>query len=167
MVAIGHGIVEIPLMILIFWGIGSLLESVILRVSVGFAGGLYVVWMGIGLLRDIDQSKAGPSKDSHSPFLSGIFFSIGNPYFLIWWATVGAALIMRSFAFGVFGFIAFALCHWFCDLGWNTILSFASFKGRQLFGHKFQQVVFIISGMLLLFVGGRMIFDAFLLIFHL
>jgi len=164
LVAVGHGVVEFPLMVAIFFGIGSTLDSPYVRAAIGLAGGLFVVWMGFGLLRDMKDTAVQPSTDNRSPILSGVLFSIGNPYFLVWWATVGAALILRSLAFGVFGFVAFAFSHWFCDLGWNTFLSYLSFKGGQFFGHKFQQAVFLLSGVLMLFAGGRLVIDAILVI---
>ena len=39
----------------------------------------------------------------------------GNPYFLLWWATVGATLISRSARFGMPGFLSLALLRWLCD----------------------------------------------------
>lgn len=158
-VAIGHGLVELPLMAAVYWGVGSTLNSVLIRFAIGAAGGLFLLWMGIGLLRDSRRCEILKGTGKHSPVLSGVFFSIGNPYFLVWWGTVGAVLIMRSLTFGILGFTAFALGHWICDLGWNTLLSWISFRGGQFFGQKFQQVVFFISGIMLLFFGGRLVFE--------
>jgi threonine/homoserine/homoserine lactone efflux protein len=158
-VAIGHGLVEIPLMVAVYWGVGSTLNSVLVRTAIGTAGGLFLLWMGIGLLRDSRQNAILKTSGNHSPVLSGVFFSVGNPYFLVWWGTVGAALIMRSLTFGILGFTTFALGHWVCDLGWNTLLSWISFRGGQFFGQKFQQVVFFISGIMLLFFGGRLVIE--------
>jgi threonine/homoserine/homoserine lactone efflux protein len=158
-VAIGHGLVEIPLMVAVYWGVGSTLNSVLVRTAIGTTGGLFLLWMGIGLLRNSRQNAILKASGNHSPVLSGVFFSVGNPYFLVWWGTVGAALIMRSLTFGILGFTTFALGHWVCDLGWNTLLSWISFRGGQFFGQKFQQVVFFISGIMLLFFGGRLVIE--------
>jgi len=161
LVAIGHGIVEFPLMVAVFFGVGSLLEATYVRAGIGIAGGIFILWMGIGMLRNLQPDTLLPDQktDSRSPILAGILFSVGNPYFLVWWLTVGAALILRSVEFGVWGFIAFALGHWLCDLLWDWFLSVLSFKGGQFFGNKFQQAVFALSGILLLFFGGRIVFD--------
>lgn len=164
-VAVGHGIVEIPLMVAVFFGVGSLLDAPYVRAGIGIAGGLFILWMGIGMLRSIRQEAVAQSQDSRSPILAGILFSVGNPYFLVWWVTVGAALILRSVEFGLVGFVAFALGHWLCDLLWDWFLSVVSFKGGQFFGNKFQQAVFLISGILLLFFGSRLMFDAVTRIF--
>ncbi|MBC8503659.1 MAG: LysE family transporter [Anaerolineales bacterium] len=162
LVAIGHGLVEFPLMAAVFFGVGSLLDAPYLQAGIGIAGGLFILWMGISMLRSIrvDFSVDEYSKDTRSPILAGILFSVGNPYFLVWWLTVGAALILRSVEFGVWGFLAFGMGHWLCDLLWDWFLSAISFKGGQFFGNRFQQTVFALSGVMLLFFGGRLMYDA-------
>jgi threonine/homoserine/homoserine lactone efflux protein len=92
--------------------------------------------------------------------VAGILLSLGNPYFLIWWATVGAALILRSVRFGILGFVTFALAHWLCDFLWSYFLSALSFKGGRFFGQKFQKIVFATSGIFLLFFSGKFILGA-------
>jgi threonine/homoserine/homoserine lactone efflux protein len=159
LVAIGHGIVELPLMVAVFLGLGRLLDAVLIRAMIGIAGGVFVIWMGVGMLRHFNQHAVDPERDTRSPLVSGILLSIANPYFLVWWGTVGAALILRSFEFGLIGFIAFALGHWLCDLAWDSLLGVAAFKGGQFFGNRFQQVVFALSGVMLLFFGGRLVWD--------
>ena len=68
--------------------------------------------------------------------------SAGNPYFLLWWATAGLALITTARTdFGAWAFVLLALVHWSCDLVWLTALSWASFKGSVLLGPKSQRVV--------------------------
>ncbi|MBL7163979.1 MAG: LysE family transporter [Anaerolineales bacterium] len=163
LVAIGHGLVEFPLMVAVFFGIGALLEADYVRITIGIAGGLFILWMGIGMLRSIRQEVLVHEQrvDSRSPVMAGVLFSIGNPYFLVWWVTVGAALILRSVEFGVLGFAAFAVGHWLCDLLWDWFLSALSFKGGQFFGNRFQQAIFAVSGVMLLFFGGRLMIDAF------
>lgn len=160
LVAIGHGIVEIPLMVAVFFGVGSLLDSAITRMVIGVAGGFFIIWMGVGMLRNIRQEAIEKREDTRSPIMAGVLFSIGNPYFLIWWVTVGAALIFRSLEFGILGFVALAVGHWLCDLLWDWFLSIISFKGGQFFGNKFQQAIFLISGVMLLFFGARLMVDA-------
>jgi threonine/homoserine/homoserine lactone efflux protein len=118
--------------------------------------------MGVGMLRGMRGQAVQPREDKHSPLMAGILLSLGNPYFLIWWATVGAALILRSFDYGVWGFVAFAVGHWLCDLIWDSFLSLLSFKGGQFFGNKFQQGIFAVSGVLLLFFGGQLVYKGVL-----
>jgi len=91
--------------------------------------------------------------------MAGMLLSLGNPYFLVWWATVGAALILRSVSFGLLGFLSFALFHWLCDFVWSYFLSALSFKGGQFFGKRFQKIAFSVCGALLVFFSGRLVVD--------
>ena len=159
-IAIGHGLVEIPLMLAVYFGVGHLFQADNVKAAIGILGGGFVVWMGIGMLRSIHQAAVQPGEEFRSPLVAGIFLSLGNPYFLIWWVTVGAALILRSVEFGFWGFLAFAAGHWFCDLAWDSFLSVLSFKGGQFFGKRFQQAVFVLSGLMLLFFGGKLVWTS-------
>jgi threonine/homoserine/homoserine lactone efflux protein len=159
-VAIGHGIVEFPLMILIFYGLGSLFSLFYVKAAIAFVGGLFLLIMGVGMLRSVKRVEVSSRKHNRSPIIDGIVLSLGNPYFLIWWATVGATLILRSVSFGTVGFFMFAPTHWLCDFVWYYFLSVLSFKGGQFFGKKFQQIIFVVCGVLLLGFSGKFIIDA-------
>jgi threonine/homoserine/homoserine lactone efflux protein len=158
LVAVGHGIVEFPLMIGVFYGVGHLLELPNAKAVIALVGGLFLLWMGVDMLRSVTQ-QIEAHDSNHSPVVAGLLLTVGNPYFLVWWATVGAALILRSVRFGLLGFLAFALAHWSCDFAWDYLLSALSFKGGQVFGRRFQRAVLLICGGFLIFFGGRFVFD--------
>ncbi|MBN2395692.1 MAG: LysE family transporter [Candidatus Atribacteria bacterium] len=165
MIAIGHGVVEFPLMILIVVGFGRFFELNWVKVVIGILGGLFLLNMALGLLKNVRDFKIGSLDQKYSPFQSGIVLTIANPYFLIWWATIGAVLITGAYQFGLFGFIAFAIVHWSCDFIWYSFLSSLSFKGGQFFGKRMQKVLFIFCGVFLLFFSGKFIYDAMLIVF--
>jgi len=159
-VAIGHGIVELPLMACILLGLGFLLEQFYVRVAMALVGGLFLSVMGVGMLRSIKRTEFAASKNTRSSMVAGIVLSAGNPYFLLWWATVGATLISRSARFGMPGFLSLALLHWLCDFVWLYLLSWLSFKGKRFLGKRFQTAILAISGALLIFFGARFILGA-------
>jgi len=115
--------------------------------------------MGPSMFRSTKPGEVSLSKYAHSPIMAGMLLSLGNPYFLVWWATVGAALILRSVSFGLLGFLSFALFHWLCDFVWSYFLSALSFKGGQFFGKRFQKIAFSVCGALLVFFSGRLVVD--------
>jgi len=164
-IALGHGIVEIPLMILILYGFGEILKIAYVKVIIGLLGGLFLLKMGIDLLQGIKRAKIDSSNDPRSPLMAGIILTLANPYFLIWWATIGSILIFHSYAFGLLGFVIFIIAHWSCDFFWCYFLSALSFKGGQFFGKRLQQVLFAICGVFLLFFSAKFIFDAVKIIF--
>lgn len=164
-IAVGHLIVELPLMILIIFGLGRFLEIDWIKISIGIIGGLFLLKMGLGLLKNITNSSINKTTFSYSPLLAGIVLSIANPYFLIWWATIGAMLISGAYQFGLWGLVAFVVVHWSCDFIWYFFLSSVTFKGGQFFGQRLQQILFTICGLFLLFFSGKFIYDALTIVF--
>ncbi len=162
LVALGHGIVEFPLMIAIFFGFGYLFGLPYVKQAIGLAGGGFLLLMAVGMLRGLrgGGGAVAGSSDSRSPVMAGAVLTAANPYFLVWWATIGATMAMQAAGFGVAGFIVFMMAHWVCDLGWSWFLSALSFKGGRFFGNAFQKAVFAVSGAALLFFGGMFMFDA-------
>lgn len=161
LIAVGHGIVEFPLMVLIMLGAGRVFESVRVQRGIGLAGGAMLILMAVGML--ISLKGGGNSRvkiGSERPIVTGIILSAGNPYFLLWWATVGLALATDAKQLGVWAFGLFAVVHWVCDCVWLIILSWASFKGSAILGAKSQQVILKICAAALFGFGVLFIYKA-------
>jgi threonine/homoserine/homoserine lactone efflux protein len=107
---------------------------------------------------NVSISQAGARKDK--PILAGIVLTASNPYFLIWWATVGLALATDATKFGLYAFALFAIVHWFVDLIWVTALSLASFHGTTLLGPKVQHVILRTCAAAMLLFGLFFIYNA-------
>lgn len=159
-ISIGHGIVEFPLMIALFFGFKMIVNITFIQVAIGILGGLFLFLMGLGMLKDINAPQVKSKEDPHPPIVTGIFLSLGNPYFLLWWATIGVSLITRSVGFGIFGFGIFAIVHWLCDFVWLYFLSALAYKGKSFFGKKFQKIVFGFCGAALIVFSFVFIRDA-------
>jgi threonine/homoserine/homoserine lactone efflux protein len=159
-IAVGHGIVEIPLMILLALGVGRFLADPTVKIIFGALGGLFLVYMAVGLMREAGRKAVAAASFAGSPLAAGILLSLGNPYFFLWWATVGVALILQSWAFGLAGFVALCVTHWLCDFVWDYFLSALSFTGGRFFGKWFQRTVFAVCGAALLAFGVWFLYDA-------
>jgi len=161
LVAVGHGIVEFPLMGLIMLGMGKLFAVAGVRIGIGGVGGAMLLLMGAGMLRQVRRPPAAAAgQGRRGPVLTGIVLSAGNPYFLLWWATVGLALASRAAELGALAFGLFALLHWLCDLAWLELLSWSSFKGTRLLGERAQKVVLAVCGAALVVFGGLFLYRA-------
>ncbi len=160
LMAAGHGIIEFPLMILIVSGMKWVLESSPARIVVGLAGGAFLIIMAIQMLGNLrGAEKQDQIVTRGGPLLVGIILSVGNPYFFVWWATVGLALATTASGLGMWAFVLFAIVHWLCDLIWLQALSWASFKGSVLLSGQRQKIVLfvcviVLFGFGLLFIGG-------------
>lgn len=159
LLAIGHGIVEFPLMVAILYGFGVWLKRDGVKAGIALVGGIFLLVMAVWMLRGIKNTEVRSATTLRSPVIAGIALSVGNPYFLIWWATVGATLVTRSIGLGLLGFALFAVLHWACDFVWLQLLSALSFKGGRFFGRAFQKGVFAVCGVLLLFFAGKFLFE--------
>jgi len=161
LVALGHAAVEFPLMFLIVGGMGSLFESENAKIGIGLAGGAFLLFMGVQMLRSAQQRADVDGRYGKTgPFWAGVILSAGNPYFLLWWATIGLALVTKALGFGKLTFGLFAIVHWLCDLIWLEALSLASFKGSKLLGERSQRIVLTICALALLLFGAMFIHHA-------
>jgi threonine/homoserine/homoserine lactone efflux protein len=155
LMALGHGLVEFPLMVLLFLGIGRFLKRRQVSMVIGLAGGGFLLFLALQMFQGLGGSGAGMTQtQGSSPLAAGIFLSAGNPYFLLWWATVGLTLMTTARNdFGPWAFGLMALAHWSCDLVWLAALSWASFEGSVLLGPTGQRVVLAVCAAAMLGFG--------------
>ena len=160
--ALGHGIIEFPLIVVIVLGMGKFFQIPKVQIAIGLAGGVFLILMGVqtylGLKADADNK---PKALHGKPILAGIILTASNPYFLLWWATVGLALANQAPAeWGIWAFVLFALTHWLVDLIWLQLLSWASFKGSVLLGRHGLKIVLAFCAAALFGFGIFFIYNA-------
>ena len=160
-IAIGHAVIEIPLIFLLILGFDVVLKSRNVQVAIGIVGGGVLLWMAVQMLRDLRKAEYTAAEGhKRSPVLTGLILSVSNPYFLLWWATVGLNLAIRARTLGSFAFVLFAIVHWLCDLVWLHLLAWARFRGSALLSPSRQKIVFGICAAALFFFGAKFIYDA-------
>jgi threonine/homoserine/homoserine lactone efflux protein len=161
LLSLGHVIIEFPLMVLIMMGLDRLLKLTATRIVIGLAGGAVLVIMAVQMFMNLKKIESAEYKPlNNKPILAGIVLSAGNPYFLIWWATVGLALATQAVGFGIWAFGLFAITHWIVDCIWLELLSWTSFKGSELLKVKFQKIVLTVCAFALVVFGLVFIYDA-------
>ncbi len=132
----GHSLLELALVIALLSGLAPFLvrDDVFIFISLG--GGAVLLWMGTAMLRSLPQLSLVTTADgekSRNLLLTGIVLSAANPYWLIWWASIGLGYIMYSMKFGLLGVAAFFFGHILADLAWYCLISFGIAKGRRFF----------------------------------
>jgi len=152
-IALGHALVEIPLILLIYFGFARFFRQELAQIILSLLGGAMLIWLGIGMFqaktRVIEIGKDLP----YNSVVAGVVTSALNPFFILWWATVGSKLIMDSLDFGVIGFALFIPTHWLCDLAWLSFVSILVHRTQSLWGRKLQQGLFIACSQLLIGFG--------------
>ena len=165
LIAIGHGIVEFPLIVVIILGLGKYFEMPKVKIAIGLTGGVFLLLMAIQSLLSIKTTIENQSKvRKDKPIRAGIILSAGNPYFLIWWATVGLALATQAKQWGIWAFALFALAHWSVDLIWLLMLTWFSNRGSVLVGRKGMRIVLMICAAALFFFGLFFIYNALMIL---
>jgi threonine/homoserine/homoserine lactone efflux protein len=151
--AYGHTIVELPLIILIGFGILSIESFPELRLVITIAGamGLFA-FAGLHLKVIFKQKNISEFTPKFGPFLSGILLSALNPFFIIWWFTIGLKLISDSLVLWSFAgiFIMFVLHIWM-DFAWLSGIAYLSSKGSRLLSNKNNFLVIGLSSIMVLF----------------
>jgi len=151
LMALGHAVIEVPLILLIYFGFARFFENSLVQLVLSVAGGSMIIWMGISLFRTRRKLAHGEKDLPVNAFTAGIMMTGLNPFFLMWWATIGSMLIMKFLGFGTSGLIIFIIAHWLCDLVWLSFVSVTVYKTRALWGSRLQEWLFI--GCSLLLVG--------------
>src|SRR3972149_1314826 len=131
LISAGHGIVEFPLMFLIYYGLTQFVIPDIVQITVGLIGGLLMVYMGVQIFRNRNKTNKKHESSKQDSLIAGIWTTAANAGFILWWLTIGTALIMNAKLFGLLGFSVFAGVHWLCDFVWYTVIAFAIFKSRR------------------------------------
>jgi threonine/homoserine/homoserine lactone efflux protein len=165
LIVLGHAILEMILLALIGAGLGPFFQHPVVSKVTLWAGGLVLLWMGLQVIatnkRTTDEALNAQGTDStYGPVLAGIVLSVSNPFWIIWWVTVGMGFVTQSLQFGVIGLLCFYIGHILSDLAWYSLVSFSVSAGRKLCPAWIYRCVFILCGIVLLFLGGLFITKA-------
>ena len=157
-VSLGHAVIEVPLIMLVYFGLAQLLQHAMVQLALSIVGGGMIVWMGVGLFRSRRELAREGKDTSYNAFTAGILMSGLNPFFLVWWVTVGSLLLMNFLAaVGTWGLPFFIVVHWLCDLVWLSVVSFSIFKTHRFWGQGVQEWIFVLLSLALLYFGGQLI----------
>jgi len=153
LIGLGHGVIEIPVIALVYFGLASYLTIPLVKQIAGVAGGLLLIVMGLIVFFTFKKPVTGATAAPYGSLVTGIVMTGGNPYFFLWWATIGVALITGAVAFGIYGIVLFAIVHWSCDIVWSQVVSMTVFKTRHLWTPGVQKAVFGICALALVGFG--------------
>ena len=154
---VGHSILELALVISLFVGLAPLLHHAWVFVVIVLTGSLMLFWMAFGMFRSLPALRlpqaAEPSEHNHL-VISGALLSLSNPYWIIWWATIGLGYILQSLQYGLWGIAFFFAGHILADLVWYTAVSAGVGKGRHFLNDRlYRGVVGTCAGFLVVFAG--------------
>jgi threonine/homoserine/homoserine lactone efflux protein len=145
----GHAALEALLVIGLALGVGSLLQSSLAMKIITAVGAALLAFMGVSLLLEtIRGIRAGVRSEAFgqggssgragmaanlSPVIAGVLVSASNPYWWVWWVTIGSAFLIRyNVTFQRWpALLAFFIGHELGDLGWFSAVSIALSLGKN------------------------------------
>jgi threonine/homoserine/homoserine lactone efflux protein len=155
LIAVGHGLVEFPLMFLIYFLLSQFAIPYFVQAGVGLVGGSLMIFMGIQAFRNRYRQDNATGSLKRDSLFSGVWTTAANAGFILWWLTIGTTLVLNAQLFGLAGFGVFAGVHWSIDFLWYTVVGVLIFKSQRFWTPR------VHLGVTLFCVGVFLLFGAY------
>ncbi|MCP4367515.1 MAG: LysE family transporter [Deltaproteobacteria bacterium] len=171
-IIIGHALLEMVIIIFLLLGFSFVLQNIIVVRSIGIIGGLILIGFGASIIRDVYHGRVSTSfldsdqsskekttvptqKGIGNPVIGGIVVSMSNPYWWVWWASIGFAFILQfDISFRQWPkLIAFFLGHEAGDLIWYLFVSTLAFLGLRHLNKKVYYGILILCSIFMIVFG--------------
>jgi threonine/homoserine/homoserine lactone efflux protein len=137
---VGHAALELILVAALLLGLSPYLARDEVFIAVSLLGGAILLWMAAAMFRSLPGLRMpvdGAAGRRGNLIFQGVLMSVSNPYWTIWWATVGLGAIMHSTQIGSAGVAAFYFGHILADFLWYGSVTFAVGKGKRFLSDRF------------------------------
>lgn len=153
-VAAGHALAEVVIFLLIVKGLATVAEEE--TGIVAAVGGSALILFGLLTLKGSKTAtlKISQKGATSNPYLAGALTSVANPYFWIWWLSVGSALVLAELRESLVFAMIFMIGHWGADFGWYTLVSTSLDRGRTLLSEANYRRTLALCGAFLVLFGA-------------
>lgn len=166
--AIGHTLVEFPLVLALALGLLAAASQPMVKGVIGVVGGAGLIGFGVLQVYETLKNKTkspGMAKARKLPASSlvlGLALTGLNPYFILWWLTIGSVLIVQALAFAALvGVLVMYVSHVWMDYAFLTMIAHLGKKGKAVVGSRWYKVVLIVFGLILIYYGATFVMGAF------
>jgi threonine/homoserine/homoserine lactone efflux protein len=161
-IAIGHSIVELPLVILLGIGVFSLEIFPEFRTIISIFGAITLfVFAGIQIKTILKKNKNILVKPKQGPIVTGILLSALNPFFIVWWLTIGFKLISDAMLIWAFaGILIVFVFHIWMDFAWLGITAFLASKSKKIISNRNYKIMILVLSLTLIYFGITFLMDA-------
>lgn len=166
LIVLGHAILELALIIALLAGLSLYLQKPVVTTVISVVGGAFLLFMGFNMIKDVlqgrvslesNENNAGKSINMH-PVMAGILVSVSNPFWSVWWATIGLTYLTIALKSGVMGITSFFSGHIMADLLWYSLIAAAIAGGRRFLKQQVYQTIIMLCGLFLIGLGGYFIY---------
>lgn len=170
-VAIGHSIFEFPLYLLIGYGIINLSIIGGIQWLLSILGGIALLYFSFLLYKSKEFNINYTSHEKYvfkNAFSAGFLLTALNPYFIIWWLTVGAKLILDIIdTVGTSLMVLMYISHVWMDYVWLIFLSILSFSAVRKLSNKIFRIIQYLLLLLMIYFAMYFIIDGLLHLYSL
>ena len=161
-IAIGHSIIELPLVILLGIGVFSLEIFPEFRTIISIFGAITLfLFAGIQIKTILEKNNDISIKPKQGPIVTGILLSALNPFFIVWWLTIGFKLISDAMLIWAFaGILIVFIFHIWMDFAWLGITAFLASKSRKIISNRNYKIMILILSLTLIYFGITFLMDA-------
>lgn len=171
-VIIGHALLEMGIVIFLLLGFSFVLKNVMVVRIIGTIGGIILAWFGADIILNVYKGNistsflgaSNPSENNpaglerkglNNPVLGGVLVSMSNPYWWVWWATIGFAFMIQfDISFQNWPrLLAFFVGHEAGDLIWYVFVSVLAFFGIRHLNKKAYYIILAGCGVFMILFG--------------
>jgi len=163
--SVAHTLVEFSLIMLFALGLLTVASEPTVKLIIGLIGGCALIAFGVIQIKNSISTKTDeikkPKTSYRHLFIIGLVFTGLNPYFILWWLTVGAQLITIALEFAaLLGVVFMFICHVWMDYVWLTGIAHFAKKGTDVMSLKWYRPLMVIFGVVLIYFGITFIIPA-------
>ena len=154
-IAAGHTVIELPLIILLAVGVISLetipefKTTIVLLGAIGLFG-----FAGLQIKNALTKKIQTGIQVKHGAFLTGVLFTALNPFFIIWWLTIGFKLISDSIEIWSYWGIGILFgVHIWMDFVWLGFVAFSASKAGNILSNQNYRILMIALSSVLIYFG--------------
>jgi threonine/homoserine/homoserine lactone efflux protein len=159
-IAAGHLLLEAAFASAVVLGFRHVLSSHVVQTAVMWVGSVGLVIMGVLLLANVRRLSLARHAEvvfRAGPLVGGAFFSLTSPGFLLWWATIGASVILQGALVGGPGIAMVAVGHAIADLVWCWFVAFSVERGKAYCSDRMYRVIMASIALCLVGMGVAML----------
>ena len=157
----GHAILELALVFALLLGLAPFLQQPAVFVATALIGSAILFWMAFGMFRSLPSlhlSWDSDQKRRNHPVANGILLSLANPYWIIWWATIGLGYILYSWQFGLVGVAFFFAGHILADFVWYSLVTATVAGGRRFLTDRLYRGLIAVCAIFLVVFAGYFVY---------
>ena len=175
MIVAGHSLLELFTVVGLTFGLKEVMDKPFIFKMIGMTGGVVMLWMAVWMIKDafrhtgasigslLEKIQLSERKEEGrflKPFGLGVVVSLSNPFWTIWWLTVGASFVSRAIKGGFILLPSFYIGHISSDLAWYGVVGISLTLGGRFINDRVYRIFLLLCSMFLFLFGAYFIYTA-------